>query len=125
MNSICKNILLFSPYIKYVGVIDNYGKLITGLCKNDHMLTLINNSFPPPHLFDKISPAIDYFNSIIAYDYHTIFKSKLYNYLLMEKNAQNLVIFPITNRGDKFICIFSDSDDDIIETIDKLLVVMI
>jgi len=125
MNSICKNILLFSPYIKYVGVIDSYGKLITGLCKNDHMLTLINNSFSNPHLFDKISPAIDYFNSIIAYDYHTIFKSKLYNYLLMEKNAQNLVIFPITNKGDKFICIFSDSDDNIIETIDKLLVVMI
>jgi hypothetical protein len=125
MNSICKNILLFSPYIKYVGVIDNHGKLITGLCKNDHMITLINNSFSHPHLFDKISPAIDYFNSIIAYDYHTIFKSKLYNYLLMEKNAQNLVIFPITNRGDKFICIFSDSDDDIIETIDKLLLVMI
>jgi hypothetical protein len=93
MNSICKNILLFSPYIKYVGVIDNYGKLITGLCKNDHMLTLINNSFSHPYLFDKISLAIDYFNSIIAYDYHTIFKSKSYNYLLMEKNAQNLVNF--------------------------------
>jgi hypothetical protein len=43
----------------------------------------------------------------------------------MENNAQNLVIFPITNKGDKFICIFSDSDDNIIETIDKLLLMMI
>jgi len=26
MHSMCKNILLFSPFIKYVGVIDRYGK---------------------------------------------------------------------------------------------------
>ncbi|MGZ5470383.1 MAG: hypothetical protein ACXWE0_01790 [Nitrososphaeraceae archaeon] len=123
MNNICKNILLFSPFIKYVGVIDRYGKLITGLCKNDYMLTLINKSLYP-FLFDKITPAIDYFSAIIAYDYHNIFKSKLYNYLLIEKSAQNLVIFPITNKGDKYICIFSESDGDIIEVIDKLLLVV-
>ena len=124
MNSICKNILLFSPFIKYVGVIDRYGKLITGLCKNDYMLTLINNS-SYPFLFDKIAPAIEYFNAIIAYDYHSIFKSKLYNYLLIEKNVQNLIIFPIKNKGDKYICVFSESNGDIIEVIDKLLLVMI
>ncbi|MGZ5491022.1 MAG: hypothetical protein ACXWEW_05940 [Nitrososphaeraceae archaeon] len=123
MNNICKNILLFSPFIKYVGVIDRYGKLITGLCKNDYMLTLINKSLYP-FLFDKITPAIDYFSAIIAYDYHNIFKSKLYNYLLIEKSAQNLVIFPITDKGDKYICIFSESDGDIIEVIDKLLLVV-
>ncbi|MGZ5511256.1 MAG: hypothetical protein ACXWFC_12415 [Nitrososphaeraceae archaeon] len=123
MNNICKNILLFSPFIKYVGVIDRYGKLITGLCKNDYMLMLINKSLYP-FLFDKITPAIDYFSAIIAYDYHNIFKSKLYNYLLIEKSAQNLVIFPITDKGDKYICIFSESDGDIIEVIDKLLLVV-
>jgi len=124
MHSMCKNILLFSPFIKYVGVIDRYGKLITGLCKKDYFLTLINNSFSPC-LFDKIPPAIDYFNAIIAYDYHHIFKTKLYNYILIEKNPQNLVIFPITNKWDKYICVFSESDDDIIEVIDKLLLAMI
>jgi hypothetical protein len=74
---------------------------------------------------DKIPPAIDYFNAIIGYDYHNIFQSNLYNYLLIEKNSQNLVIFPITNNGDKYICVFSESDGDIIEVIDKLLLVMI
>jgi hypothetical protein len=97
MNNICKNILLFSPLIKYVGVIDRDGKLIAGLYKKDYLLTLINNSFPPP----------------------------LYNYLLIEKNSQNLVIFPITNNGDKYICVFSESNGDIIEVIDKILLVMI
>jgi hypothetical protein len=125
MNNICKNILLFSPLIKYVGVIDRDGKLIAGLCKKDYLLTLINNSFPPPFLLDKILPAIDYFNAIIEYDYHNIFQSNLYNYLLIEKNSQNLVIFPITNNGDKYICVFSESNGDIIEVIDKLLLVMI
>ena len=125
MNNICKNILLFSPLIKYVGVIDRDGKLITGLCKKDYLLTLINNSFPPPFLLDKIRPAIDYFNAIIEYDYHNIFQSNLYNYLLIEKNSQNLVIFPITNNGDKYICVFSESNGDIIEVIDKILLVMI
>ncbi len=80
LNNICKNILLFSPFIKYVGIIDRYGKLITGLCKKDYLLTLINNSFPP-FLLDKIRPAMDYFNAIIGYDYHNIFQSNLYNYL--------------------------------------------
>ena len=125
MNNICKNILLFSPLIKYVGVIDRDGKLIAGLYKKDYLLTLINNSFPPPFLLDKIRPAIDYFNAIIEYDYHKIFQSNLYNYLLIEKNSQNLVIFPITNNGDKYICVFSESNGDIIEVIDKLLLVMI
>jgi hypothetical protein len=125
MNNICKNILLFSPLIKYVGVIDRDGKLIAGLCKKDYLLTLINNSFPFPLLLDKILPAIDYFNAIIEYDYHNIFQSNLYNYLLIEKNSQNLVIFPITNNGDKYICVFSESNGDIIEVIDKLLLVMI
>ena len=125
MNNICKNILLFSPLIKYVGVIDRDGKLITGLCKKDYLLTLINNSFPPPFLLDKIRPAIDYFNAIIEYDYHNIFQSNMYNYLLIEKNSQNLVIFPITNNGDKYICVFSESNGDIIEVIDKILLVMI
>jgi hypothetical protein len=125
MNSICKNILLLSPFIKYVGVIDRDGKLIAGLCKKHYLLTLINNSFPFPFLLDKILPAIDYFNAIIGYDYHNIFQSNLYNYLLIEKNSQNLVIFPITNNGDKYICVFSESDGDIIEVIDKLLLVMI
>lgn len=125
MNNICKNILLFSPLIKYVGVIGRDGKLIAGLCKKDYLLTLINNSFPPSFLLDKILPAIDYFNAIIGYDYHNIFQSNLYNYLLIEKNSQNLVIFPITNNGDKYICVFSESDGDIIEVIDKLLLVMI
>lgn len=125
IKSICKNVLLFSPFIKYVGVIDRDGKLITGLCKNDHILTLINNSFSP-FLFDKIKPALDYFDAIIAYDYHDIFRSKLYNYLLIEKNSQNLIIFPVTNNGDKYICLFSESDDgDMIEVIDKLLLAMI
>ena len=124
MNNICKNILLFSPFIKYVGVIDKYGKLITGLCKKDYLLTLINNSFPLL-LLDKILPAIDYFNAIISYDYHNLFKSNLYNYLLIENNSQNLVIFPITNNGDKYICVFSESNGDIKEVIDKLLLVMI
>jgi hypothetical protein len=124
MNSICKNILLFSPLIKYVGVIDSDGKLITGLCKKDYFLTLINNSISP-FLLDKIPPAIDYFNAIIGYDYHNMFQSNLYNYLLIEKNFQNLVIFPITNNGDKYICVFSESNGDIIEIIDKLLLVMI
>src|SRR5215207_6458862 len=101
MNSICKNILLVSPLIKYVGVIDSDGKLIPGLYKKDH------------------------FNAIIEYDYHNIFLSNLYNYLLIEKNSQNLVIFPITNNGDKYIFIFSESNGDIIEVIDKLLLVMI
>ena len=125
MNNICKNILLFSPLIKYVGVIDRDGKLIAGLYKKDYLLTLINNSFPPPFLLDKIRPAIDYFNAIIEYDYHNIFQSNLYNYLLIEKNSQNLVIFPITNNGDKYICVFSESNGDIIEIIDQLLLVMI
>jgi hypothetical protein len=124
MNSICKNILLFSPLIKYVGVIDSDGKLITGLCKKDYFLTLINNSISP-FLLDKIPPAIDYFNAIIGYDYHNILQSNLYNYLLIEKNFQNLVIFPITNNGDKYICVFSESNGDIIKVIDKLLLVMI
>jgi len=124
MNSICKNILLVSPLIKYVGVIDSDGKLIAGLYKKDHLLTLINNSISP-FLLDKILPAIDYFNAIIEYDYHNIFLSNLYNYLLIEKNSQNLVIFPITNNGDKYIFIFSESNGDIIEVIDKLLLVMI
>ena len=105
MNNICKNILLFSPLIKYVGVIDRDGKLIAGLCKKDYLLTLINNSISP-FLLDKILPAIDYFNAIIGYDYHNIFQSNLYNYLLIEKNSQNLVIFPITNNGDKYLCPF-------------------
>jgi hypothetical protein len=87
MNNICKNILLFSPLIKYVGVIDWDGKLIAGLCKKDYLLTLINNSSPPPFLLDKIPPAIDYFNAIIGYEYHNIFQSNLYNYLLIEKNS--------------------------------------
>jgi hypothetical protein len=125
LNNICKNILLFSPFIKYVGIIDRYGKLITGLCKKDYLLTLINNSFPPPFLLDKIRPAMDYFNAIIGYDYHNIFQSNLYNYLLIEKDSQNLVIFPITNNGDKYICVFSESKGNIIEVIDKLLLVMI
>ena len=124
MNNICKNILLFSPLIKYVGVIDRDGKLIAGVCKKDYLLTLINNSFPP-FLLDKIPPAIDYFNAIIEYDYHNIFQSNLYNYLLIEKNSQNLVIFPITNHGDKYICVFSESKGNISEVIDKLLLVMI
>lgn len=124
INSICKNVLLFSPFIKYVGVIDRYGKLITGLSKNDYILTLINNSFSP-FLFGKITPALDYFDAIIAYDYHDIFRSNLYNYLLIKKNSENLVIFPIMNKGDKYICVFSESDDDIVEVIDKLLLAMI
>jgi hypothetical protein len=124
MNSICKNILLFSSFIKYVGVIDSDGKLIAGLCKKDYFRTLINNSISP-FLSDKIPPAIDYFNAIIGYDYHNIFQSNLYNYLLIEKNSQNLVIFPITNNGDKYICVFSESNGDIIEVIDKLLLVLI
>ena len=124
MNSICKNILLFSPFIKYVGVLDSNGKLIARLCKKDYFLTLIKNSISP-FLLDKIPPAIDYFNAIIGYDYHNIFQSNLYNYLLIEKNSQNLVIFPITNNGDKYICVFSESKGDIIEVIDKLLLVMI
>jgi len=127
IKSICKNVLLFSPFIKYVGIIDRDGKLITGLCKNDHILTLINNSFSP-FLFYKIKPALDYFDAIIAYDYHDIFRSKLYNYLLIEKNSQNLVISPLTNKGDNYICVFSESesdDGDIIEFIDKLLLAMI
>ena len=127
INSICKNVLLFSPFIKYVGVIDRDGKLITGLCKNDYILTLINNSFSP-FLFDQITPALDYFDAIIEYDYHDIFRSKLYNYLLIEKNSQNLVIFPLTNKWDNYICVFSESesdDGDIIEVIDKLLLAMI
>ena len=124
MNNVCKNILLFSPLIKYVGVIDRDGKLIAGLCKKDYLLTLINNSISP-FLLDKIPPAIDYFNAIIGYDYHNIFQSNLYNSLLIEKNSQNLIIFPITNNGDKYICVFSESDGDIIEVIDKLLLLMI
>jgi hypothetical protein len=104
-NQICKNILLFSPLIKYVGVIDRDGKLTAGLCKKDYLLTLINNSFPP-FLLDKILPAIDYFNAIIDYDYHDIFQSNLYSFLLIEKNSQNIVIFPITNNGDIYICVF-------------------
>lgn len=124
LNKICKNILLFSPIIKYVGVIDRDGKLTAGLCKNDYLLTLINNSFQS-FLLDKILPAIDYFNAIIAYDYHDIFQSNLYNYLLIEKNSQNIVIFPITSNKDKYICVFSESNDDIIEVIDKLFLVMI
>ena len=124
LNNICKNILIFSPIIKYVGVIDRYGKLTGGVCKKDYLRTLINNSFPS-FLLDKILPAIDYFNAIIRYDYHKIFQSNLYNYLLIEKNSQNIVIFPITNNGDKYICVFSESDGDIIEVIDKLLLVMI
>ena len=124
MNNICKNILLFSPLIKYVGVIDSDGKLIAGLCKKDYFLTLINNSFSN-FLLDKIPAAIDYFNAIIGYDYVNIFQSHLYNYLLIEKNSQNLVIFPITNNGDKYICVFSESNGDIIEVIDKLLLMMI
>jgi hypothetical protein len=104
-NQICKNILLFSPLIKYVGVIDRDGKLTAGLCKKDYLLTLINNSFPP-FLLDKILPAIDYFNAIIDYDYHDIFQSNLYSSLLKEKNSQNIVIFPITNNGDIYICVF-------------------
>src|SRR5215208_4613045 len=104
-NQICKNILLFSPLIKYVGVIDRDGKLTAGLYKKDYLLTLINNSFPP-FLLDKILPAIDYFNAIIDYDYHDIFQSNLYSSLLIEKISQNLVIFPITNNGDKYICVF-------------------
>jgi hypothetical protein len=105
LNQICKNILLFSPLIKYVGVIDRDGKLTAGLCKKDYLLTLINNSFPP-FLLDKILPAIDYFNAIIDYDYHDIFQSNLYSSLLKEKNSQNIVIFPITNNGDIYICVF-------------------
>jgi hypothetical protein len=124
LNKICKNILLFSPIIKYVGVIDRDGKLTAGLCTKDYLLSLINNSFSS-FLLDKIQPAIDYFNAIIGYDYHDIFQSKLYNYLLIEKNSQNIVIFPITNNGDKYICVFSESNGDIIEVIDKLLLVMI
>ena len=124
LNKICKNILLFSPLIKYVGVIDRDGKLTAGLCKKDYLLTLINNSFSS-FLLDKILPAIDYFNAIIGYDYHDIFQSNLYNYLLIEKNSQNIVIFPITSNGDKYICVFSESNGDIIEVIDKLLLVMI
>ena len=124
MKSICKNILLFSPFIKYVGVIDKYGKLLIGVYKNDHMLTLINNS-SYPFLFDKIAPAVDYFNAIIAYDYHNIFKSKLNSYLLIEKNVQKLIIFPIMNNGDKYICIFSESNEDILEVIERLLLVMV
>jgi hypothetical protein len=104
-NQICKNILLFSPLIKYVGVIDRDGKLTAGLCKKDYLLTLINNSFPP-FLLDKILLAIDYFNAIIDYDYHDIFQSNLYSSLLKEKNSQNIVIFPITNNGDIYICVF-------------------
>ena len=124
MKSICKNILLFSPFIKYVGVIDKYGKLLVGVYKNDHMLTLINNS-SYPFLFDKIAPAVDYFNAIIAYDYHNIFKSKLNSYLLIEKNVQKLIIFPIMNNGDKYICVFSESNEDILEVIERLLLVMV
>lgn len=124
MKSICKNILLFSPFIKYVGVIDKYGKLLIGVYKNDHMLTLINNS-SYPFLFDKIAPAVDYFNAIIAYDYHNIFKSKLNSYLLIEKNVQKLIIFPIMNNGDKYICVFSESNEDILEVIERLLLVMV
>lgn len=97
LNKICKNILLFSPIIKYVGVIDRYGKLTAGLCKKDYLLTLINNSCSS-FLLDKILPAIDYFTAIIGYDYHDIFQSNLYNYLLIEKNSQNIVIFPITSN---------------------------
>ena len=122
--NICKNILLFSPFIKYVGVIDKYGKLLTGVYKNDHILTLINNS-SYPFLFDKIAPAVDYFNAIIAYDYHNIFKSKLYSYLLIEKNVQKLIIFPIMNNDDKYICVFSESNEDILEVIERLLLVMV
>jgi hypothetical protein len=124
MNNICKNILRFSPCIKYVGVIDRYGKLTTGLCKKDYLLILINNSFPP-FVLDKIPQAIDYFNAITRHNYHNIFESNLDNYLLMEKNSQNLAIFPITNTRDKYICVFSESNDDITEVIDKLLLVMI
>jgi hypothetical protein len=124
LNKICKNILLFSPIIKYVGVIDRDGKLTAGLCKKDYLLTLINNSFQS-FLLDKILPAMDYFNAIIGYDYHDIFQSNLYNYLLIEKNSQNIVIFPITSNKDKYICVFSESNDDIIEVIDKLFLVMI
>ena len=124
MKSICKNILLFSPFIKYVGVIDKYGKLLIGVYKNDHMLTLINNS-SYPFLFDKIASAVDYFNAIIAYDYHNIFKSKLNSYLLIEKNVQKLIIFPIMNNGDKYICVFSESNEDILEVIERLLLVMV
>lgn len=54
LNNICKNIIVFSPFIKYVGIIDRDGKLITGFCKEDYLLTLINNSFRPPFLLDKI-----------------------------------------------------------------------
>lgn len=69
---------------------------------------------------------MDYFNAIIGYDYNNnIFKSNLYNYLLIEKNSQNLVIFPITNNADKYICVFSKSNGDMIDVIDKLLLVMI
>ena len=124
MNNICKNILRFSPCIKDVGVIDRYGKLTTGLSKKDYLLILINNSFPP-FVLDKIPQAIDYFNAITRHNYHNIFESNLDNYLLMEKNSQNLVIFPITNTRDKYICVFSESNDDITEVIDKLLLVMI
>jgi len=118
MNNICKNILRVSPCIKDVGVIDRYGKLTTGLSKKDYLLILINNSFPP-FLLDKIPQAIDYFNAITRHNYHNIFESNLYNYLLMEKNSQNLVIFPITNTRDKYICVFSESNDDLTEIIDK------
>jgi hypothetical protein len=84
LNQICKNILLFSPLIKIVGVIDRDGKLTAGLCKKEYLLTLINNSFPP-FLWDKILLAIDYFNAIIDYDYQDTFQSNLYKYLLREK----------------------------------------
>lgn len=47
LNNICRNIIVFSPFIKYVGIIDRDGKLITGLYKEDYLLTLINNHSLP------------------------------------------------------------------------------
>lgn len=114
---LCSVALATDKKVRFAGVMDNEGKLITGKYRND-----INSP-----MF-KSSTAPDEKSNLFYASYRSIMQARSFEphlgqlkYQLSEFQNVRLVTVPLTIRQDKFLCVSLDLSDSYEKTIARLL----
>jgi hypothetical protein len=116
-SELCSVALATDKKVRFAGVMDNEGKLITGKYRNDIRSPMFQSSSAP-----------DEKSNLFYASYRSIMQARSFEphlgqlkYQLSEFQNVRLVTVPLTVRQDKFLCVSLDLSDSYEKTIARLL----
>lgn len=114
---LCGVALATDKKIRFAGVMDNEGKLLTGKYRNDIRSPMFQSSTAP-----------DENKNLFYASYRSVMQARSFEphlgqlkYQLSEFQNVKLVTVPLTIRQDKFLCVSLDLSDSCEQTIARLL----